>query len=138
VDTKELETLDPLHYSPINVNGGLFSIPFPLVHDHLLCVAHIEGEVVVLAPHYQVSDLLPIGSLSVIRPTTVVLSANLMIVLESCHTVVGEQGVQEGTKHAPLRGPGVENQSGRCVAAYPYHLGAAHQEVQDPVAEEGV
>jgi hypothetical protein len=26
------------------------------------------------------------------------------------HTDVGEQGVQEGTKHAPLRGPCVERQ----------------------------
>jgi hypothetical protein len=24
VDTKELETLDPLHYNPVDVNGGLF------------------------------------------------------------------------------------------------------------------
>ena len=41
------------------------------------------------------------------------------------HAVVGEQGVQEGTKHSPLRGSCVEDQRGRCVVAYPYHLGAA-------------
>ena len=33
VDTKELETLDPFHYSPVDVNGGLF---VPVVHDHIL------------------------------------------------------------------------------------------------------
>jgi hypothetical protein len=33
--------------------------PFPVVHNHLLCLDHVEGEVVVLAPHSQVSDLLP-------------------------------------------------------------------------------
>ena len=49
---------------------------------------------------------------------------------------MGEQGVQEGTKHAPLRGPRFEDQCGRCVVAYPYHLGSARQEVQDPVAED--
>ena len=27
---------------------------------------------------------------------------------------------------------------GGCLVTYPYHLGAAHQEVQDPVAEGGV
>ena len=70
-----------------------------------------------------------------IRPTTVVSSANLMMILESC---LDEQGVQVGTKHAPLRGPRVEDQRGRCAIAYPYHLGAARQEVQDPVAEGGV
>ena len=53
------------------------------------------------------------------------------------HTVVGEQGVQTGTKHAPLRGHHVKDQHGRCVVAYTYHLGAASQEVQDPVAEGG-
>jgi hypothetical protein len=30
---------------------------FPVVHNHLLCLDHVEGEVVVLAPHGQVSDL---------------------------------------------------------------------------------
>ena len=51
---------------------------------------------------------------------------------------MSEQGVQEGTEHAPLRGPHVEDQRGGCVVTYPYHLGAARQEVQDPVAEGGV
>ena len=36
--------------------------PFPVVRDQLVCLADIEGEVV-LAPHFQVSDLLPIGCL---------------------------------------------------------------------------
>ena len=34
------------------------------------------------------------------------------------HEVMVNHGVQEGTKHAPLRGPSVEDQCGRCVA-YP-------------------
>ena len=65
MDTKELETLKLLHYSPIDVIGGLFGPPFPVGHDQLLCLAHIEGEDVVLAPHCQVSDLLPIGCIIV-------------------------------------------------------------------------
>jgi hypothetical protein len=54
------------------------------------------------------------------------------------HATMSEQGVQEGTDHAPLRGPGVEDQRGRCVVAYLYHLGVASLKVQDPVAEGGV
>ena len=54
------------------------------------------------------------------------------------HAVVGEQGVQEGTKYTRLRGPSDEDQRSRHVVSYPYHLGAARQEVQDPVAEGGV
>ena len=50
---------------PVNINGGLFGLPFPVVHDRLLCLAHVEGEVVVLAPHCQVSDLL-IGCLLIV------------------------------------------------------------------------
>jgi hypothetical protein len=51
VDTKELETLDPLHFSPVDVNRVLFGLPFPVVDDQLLCLAHFEGEVLVLALH---------------------------------------------------------------------------------------
>ena len=40
--------------------------PFPVVHNNLLCLDHVEGEVVVLAPRGQVSDLLPIGCLIIV------------------------------------------------------------------------
>ena len=85
VDTEELEALDPLHYSPVNVNGGVFGPPFPVVHEKLLCPAHLEKEVVVvLEPHCQVFDLLPIGCLIVIGDQAYhdVLSANLIMMLE--------------------------------------------------------
>ena len=36
---------------------------------------------------------------------------------------MSEQGVQEGTEHAPLRGPSVEDQRGGCAVTYLYHLG---------------
>ena len=54
------------------------------------------------------------------------------------HTVMGENGVQEWTEHAPLRGSSVEDQRGRCVATYLHHLGVARQEVQDLIAQGGV
>ena len=44
-----------------------------------------------------------------------------------------EQGVQEGTKHTPLRGPSVDDQRGRCVVAYPYYLGVARIQLQREV-----
>jgi hypothetical protein len=37
--------------------------PFPVVRDQLLGVTDFKGEVVVLAPHCQVSDLLLVGCL---------------------------------------------------------------------------
>ena len=82
MDTKELETRS------VDVNGDLFSTPFPVVNDQLLCCAHIEGEVV-LAPHCQVS------SLSVTRPTTgVVVHLKLGVGVMFYHS--RGQGVQEG------------------------------------------
>ena len=142
MDTKELETLDPLHTSPFNVNGGLFSPLFPVVHDQLICLAHIAGEVVVLAPHWQYTDLLPISHLIVVGDQAyhgcVVSKLNDGVGVVFGHSVVGEQGIQERSKYTPLRGPSVKNQHGRLVVAYSYHLGTARREVQDPVAERGV
>ena len=36
MDTEDLEDLDPLHYSPVDVNGGLFGLPFPVARDPLV------------------------------------------------------------------------------------------------------
>ena len=66
VDPKELEPLNLLHRSPVDENGGVLSPLLPVVHNHFLCLDHVEGEVVVLAPHGQVSDLLAIGCLVVV------------------------------------------------------------------------
>ena len=131
-----METLDPLHYSPVNINGGLFGPPFPVVHNQLHCLAHIEREVVVLAPHCQSSDLLPIGHLIIVGDQAyhccVVSKLNDGVGVVFCYAVMGEGGIQEGTKYS------VKDQRGRRVVAYSYHMGAARQEVQNPVAEGGV
>ena len=66
MDTKELEALNLLHYSSVDENGGVLCSPFPVVHNHLLCLDRVEGEVVVLASHSQVSDLLPIDCLVIV------------------------------------------------------------------------
>ena len=54
------------------------------------------------------------------------------------HAVMSEQGLQEGAEHAPLWGPSVEDQRSGGDVSYLHHLGAARQEVQDPVAQGGV
>ena len=50
---------------------------------------------------------------------------------------MGEQGVQEETKHVPLRGP-VLRVSVADMLLPPLARWVARQEVQDPVAEGGV
>ena len=142
MDDKELEALNLLHYSPVDENGGTLSPPFPVVHNHLLCPDHVEGQVVGLAPHGQVSDLLPTGCLIIVGDHAyhccVIGKLNDGVGVVPGRAVKSEPGVQERTEHTPLMGPRVEDQLGRCVVTYPYHLGAARQEVQDPVAEGGV
>ena len=88
----------------------------------------------------QDSDLLPIGCLIVVGDQAyhccVIGKLNDGVGVVPGHAVMSEQGVQEGTEHTPLRGPRVEDQRGRCT--YPYYLGLARQEIQNPVAEGGV
>ena len=83
--------------------------PFPVVHNHLLCRDQVEGEVVVLARHGQVSDLFPLGCLVVVGDQAyhccVIGKLNDCVgVMPGC-AVMSEQGVQEGTKHDTPEGP---------------------------------
>ena len=97
-----------------------------------LFIAHFEGEVVLLEPHCQVSDL-SMGCLIVgdqAKHRSVVSKLNDVGVVLG-HAVVGEQGVQEGTS-THLCGTPVLRISVADV------LLPARQEVQDPVAEGGV
>ena len=57
-----------------------------------------------------------------------------MIVFELCLATQSSLN----REYSSPEGASVEDQRGRCGVAYPYHLGAARQEVQDPVAEGGV
>ena len=79
--------------------------PFPVVDNHLLCLDPVEGEVVVLAPHGQVSDLLPLGCLIVVGDQAyhccVIGKLNDGIGVLPGHAVMSEQGVQEGTEPPP-------------------------------------
>ena len=93
----------------VDVNGGVLGPLFPVVNDQQLCLTDVEGDIVALAPHCQVSDLLPIGCLIVSgdqayhRLVNGKLNDGVGVVLGLA--VMGEQGVQQGTKHKPLRGP---------------------------------
>ena len=65
--------------------GACSVLLFPVVHNHLLCPDDIEGDVVVLAPQGQVSDLLPIGRLVVVADQLYHCWVfNLMMALELC------------------------------------------------------
>ena len=94
-----LDALELLHFSSDDVNGSLFG---PI---QLLCFADVEEEFfLILAPHCQVFDLLPIGCLIVVGDQGYQIC--VVSKLNDGGEVVqywGEQGVQDGTKHAPLK-----------------------------------
>ena len=77
----------------------------PIVHDQLFYLADVEGEVVILAPHWQVTDL-AIGCLVVIGDQAyhrrVISKLNDGLEVMHGKSVMDKQGVQEGTEHAPL------------------------------------
>ena len=79
----------------------------------------LDKGLVVLAPHSQVSGLLPIGCLIVIGDQAyhccVIGKHNDGVGVVPGRAVMSEQGVQEGTEHTPLRVPRVEDQHGGCV-----------------------
>ena len=133
MDAKELEAVNLLHCSPVDENGGVLCPPFPVVHNNLLCLDDVEGEVVVLAPHGQVSDLLPICCLIVVGDQAyhccVISILNDGVGVMPGRAVMNEKGVQEGSEYGPLRGPRVEDLRGGCAVNYPYHLGVARQDV---------
>ena len=124
VDTEELDALDTLHYSPIDVEVDVRSTLCPIVQDQLLCLADIEGEVVVLTDHLSIGGFIAVGYQAYHR--CVISKLNGVGIVRG-HAVVGEQGVQEGTEHAPLGSSSFEDQRDRCVATYPHYLGAARQ-----------
>jgi hypothetical protein len=112
---------------------GVSSLVPPEVHNDLLCFANVEGEGVYLAQLRQSAYLLSVGS-SLIRPTTVMTSANLE--LELCQSM--QSWIYRRGLRTPLCGPHVEDQWQGANVAYLHHLGAARQDVQDPVAYGGV
>ena len=79
------------------MNGSVLGPSFPVVHNQPLCLADFEGEIVVLASHCQVSDLLRIGYLIVVNDQAyhchVVGKFNDGVGVVRSHAVVGEQGV---------------------------------------------
>jgi len=117
-------------------------LSLPEVHDHLLSLADIEGEVIALAPCCQVPDLLSVGGLIIVGDETqdggVIRKLKDGIGAMCRYTVMRIQGVQEWTEYSALRGSGAQGQYRGGETAHSHHLGSAHQDVQDPVAKGGV
>jgi hypothetical protein len=87
-----------------------------------------------MTPHCQVSDLLIVVSDQAYH-CCVVSKLNDGVGVVPGHAVMGEQGVQEGTKHTPLRGPVLRISIADVLLPTLTTLVVALHEAQDPVAE---
>jgi len=89
-----------------------------------------------------VPDLLSVGGLIIVgdepQDGGVVRELNDGVGAVSGYRVRCEQGVQEGTECAALRGSGAQGQYRGGETAHSHYLGSARQEVQDPVAKGDV
>ena len=108
MDTEEFEALNLLHYSPGDENGGLLGPPL-LVVISLLLVTLRER---LLSWHHAArsltSSLYAALSRLAVRRTyrcCVIGKLNDGVGVMPGRAVMSEQGVQEGTEYAPLRGP---------------------------------
>src|SRR4029434_7322936 len=62
VDPEEPEAADHFHCGTIDMQGCmLLHLPSPIVHNHLLCLADVEREAIILTPCSQGSNLLSVG-----------------------------------------------------------------------------
>ena len=117
-------------------------LPLPEVHNHLLSFADVKGGVVVLAPCSQVPYLLSVFSVIIVGDETqdggVIRKLKDDVGVVSGHAITREQGVQQGTEYAALRGSDAQGQCRGGEVAHSHHLGSTLQEVQDPVAQGGV
>ena len=134
--TPELGAPYPLHDRTIDGQQGLLGVCSPLIDPNLLRLFHVQGEIVVCAPPGQAAHLTPVvvSSLLLMRPTTVVSSANLIKRLELC------DGMQSWVNSVKRRGLST-HPSGAPVLSMMvlkvYRLRSASQEVQQPVAQRG-
>ncbi len=89
VNAEELKAVYPLHRCLVNGDGCVFSALSPEIHHQLLVLSMLSERWFSWQPFSQGTHLLSVGvsSLSVIRPITVVSSANLTMTLELCVAV---------------------------------------------------
>src|SRR4029434_6126552 len=114
VDTQELEAGDTLNLHPVDMDGDVCASFLPKVHNELFGLLGVESQVFVGAPHRQVLDLFSVSRLIVVTDEAnhrcvVCELDNGIRTMYSC-AVVGEEGVEERTKHKALWHAGVQDE----------------------------
>lgn len=107
VPPQKLKAAHLLHFQTLDKQQVKRVPLLPNVHYHRLCLVWVEGDVVVLTPCHQRGHLPPVSGLVPASDECyhggVVSKLQEDVVLMTGHTVVGEQGVEDGTEDAALR-----------------------------------
>ncbi len=136
---EELEAADPLHWSPVDGDGGVLTGPPPEIHHQLFGLTDVQREVVVVAPVSQGVHLFSVGWFITVGIQTyhrcVTCKFEDHVGAVHGYTVMRVQGVQERAEKTALRCSSVEGQREGDVAAYSDHLPSACQINQDPASQ---
>ena len=124
----------------------LHLLPPPKVHNHLLSLADVKSEVIILTPCCQginlpsVCWLVPLSDEA--HNGCVISKLNDEIGTVRCRTscvnIMCEQGEQEGAEHTALGGACVGDHCGWGTVTDSHHLWPPRQEVEDPLAQGDV
>ncbi len=140
--TQELGAVHSLHGRTIDGQRSMQRVHSPEVNNNLLCLLHIQREIVVTAPSGQVAHLAPVVCLiSVVdenHHSCVIHKFNEEVGVVWRCAVMGQQSEEEGAQHTSLGGPCVQCDGAGCVTADPYCLRSPGQKVQQPVAQRRI
>ncbi len=99
----------------------MLSVHSPEVNNNLLCLLHIQREIVVTAPTGQAAHLAPVVCLISVADEThhsrVIRKFNEEVGVVWRCAVMGQQSEEEGAQHTSLGGPCVQCDGAGCVTA---------------------
>ncbi len=114
VKAEELKAVYPLHRCLVDGDGCMYSALSPEIHQQLLGLVDVKGEVVLLTPFSQGNHLLSVGHIILVSDQAchrcVISKFDDDIGAVCSCTVVCVQGVQEWAEDAALRSTNVEDQ----------------------------
>ncbi len=110
--TQELGAAHSLHGRTIDGQRSMQRVHSPEVNNNLLCLLHIQREIVVTAPPGQAAHLAPVVCLISVADEThhsrVIRKFNEEVGVVWRCAVMGQQSEEEGAQHTSLGGPCVQ------------------------------
>ncbi len=122
VHPQEFSAADSLHSQAVDGQWGVVSgVPPPEVHHNLLCLLHIEGQIVSATPFSQLCHFLSVVRFIVVADETyhccVISELDDVVGAELGSAVMGQQREEQRAEHTALWGTCAQCGSARGVVA---------------------